>query len=316
MTIRAAASLALVLPLLACSSGADAEAQVLSTTTVLGSVTDQVARCAGGESQTLMGAGDDPHDFSPSSRQVVAMTKADVVVANGLGLEGGLADALDSARSDGARVLEVAPEVQPLPMGGSGDHEHEHGDHEHEGHEHEDEGEGDDPHFWLDVGRMARAAQAIGAEAADATGDRDWARCGDETAQDLRDTDREVRRILASVPDSRRVLVTDHDAFGYFADAYDFRVAGVVIPGGSTDAEPSSEQLAAVVDVVRREDVSALFSNTAVSSELVDAVAGEVGRDVQVVPLYVGSVGEAGSPAEDYAGMMTANATAVADALR
>ncbi len=88
----------------------------------------------------------------------------------------------------------------------------------------------------------------------------------------------------------------------------------MVIPGGSTDAEPSSEELAALVEVIRETGTPALFSNTAVMSSLVDAVAAEVG-EVAVVPLHVGSVGPEGSGAETYAAMMVTNATLIADAL-
>lgn len=112
------------------------------------------------------------------------------------------------------------------------------------------------------------------------------------------------------------MLVTDHDAYAYFAKAYGFEIAGVVIPGGSTDAEPSSADLAGVIDTVKKEKVPAIFSNTTVSPKLVDTVARESGQDVKVVPLYVDSVGPQGSGAETYAGMMTTNARLIADALK
>lgn len=315
LALGVAVAILTVSTLTAC--GADAagsegdDVVVVATTTPLGSVMDEIAQCAGGESVTLMGPGDDPHDFSPSSQQVVSMATADVVVANGLGLEASLENAMESAESDGARILEVAPEVDPLPFGEEEEHADEHEGEDSDEHEHE----GEDPHFWLDAGRMATAATVIGDEVSQATGDDAWTRCGSEVAEELEQTDTEVREILSDVPMDQRVLVTDHEAFGYFAEAYDFRIAGVVIPGGSTDAEPSSADVAALVDVVRDEGVPALFTNTAVSSKLVDAVAAEAGQDVQVVPLYVGSVGEHGGPAADYPGMVTENARAVAAAL-
>ena len=124
-----------------------------------------------------------------------------------------------------------------------------------------------------------------------------------------------MRDILAAVPTDRRVLVTDHDALGYFADAYDFEVAGVVIPGGSTLAEPSSAELADLVQTIDAEGVSAVFSNTANSTALVDAVATEAGTQVEVVELFIGSLGSPGSGADTYAGMVTTNAQLIADAL-
>ena len=292
---------------------------VVATTTVLGDVVGRIADCVESPSVALMPIGVDPHDFSPSSAQVAALLDAPLVVANGLGLEEGLADALASAEADGARVLEVAEQVDPLPFTGDAAHGHdeEHADEKadednaDEDHEHG----GLDPHFWHDVSRMATAAELIGADLADATGETGWAECGASVAGELRALDDEVRAILDTVPADRRVLVTDHDAFGYFADAYDFEVAGVVIPGGATLAEPSSAELAALVDVITDESVPAIFSNTAAPTSLTEAVAAEAGSDVTVVPLYVGRLGPAGSGAETYAGMMTTNAQLIADAL-
>jgi len=315
----------------------------LATTTMLGSVVGDIMECAGGTAQTLMPIGADPHDFSASSEQVAALVDADLVVANGLGLEEGLADALEGAEADGATVMEVAPMVNPIEFAGGG---HSHDEHSHEGeeHSHEDKADGEehseeehshegeehaheedeehahehgsmDPHFWHDTARMAEAAELIGAELAEVTGDDAYATCGTEVHDALMKTDEQVRDILAGVPAEKQVLVTDHDAFGYFAQAYDFEVAGVVIPGGSTLAEPSSAELAELVEVIEAGGVPAIFSNTADSSALVGAVAAEAGTQVEVVELYVGSLGPEGSGADTYSGMVTTNAQLIADAL-
>lgn len=281
---------------------------VVATTTMLGDVVAQVTACAGGSTTTLMPVGADPHDFSPSSEQVASIVAADLVVANGLGLEEGLADAIESAEVDGATVLEVAELVDPIEFGGHGHADEE----EHSG----EEEHGDlDPHFWHDAMRMATAAQLVGDELAAATGDDTFSECGQQVADDLRGTDAEVREILSRLDDDQRVLVTDHDALGYFAEAYDFEVAGVVIPGGATLAEPSSQELADLVQVITQEGVPAIFSNTAAPSDLTDAVAAEAGATVEVVELYVGSLGPQGSDAQTYAGMMLSNAQRIADAL-
>lgn len=304
----------LALTLSACSGDAERRpaadgAVAVATTTMLGSVLGDITECAGTTSFSVMSPGDDPHTFSLSSDQVAAMVRADLVVANGLGLEQGISSALANVTADGGTVFEVAPTVDPIAFG---DHEgHDHDAAEHEGHDHGSE----DPHFWLDVSRMSRAAANIGAELARATGDETYAGCGKQVASELEDTHEQVKQILAVVPEERRVLVTDHDAFGYFAQAYGFRVVGVVVPGGSTDAEPSSQDLAAITDVIRTHNVAAIFSNTAASDKLVKAVAAEAGQDVRIIPLHVGSVGPKGSDADTYAKMMTANATLIAEAL-
>ena len=169
--------------------------------------------------------------------------------------------------------------------------------------------------MWLDASRMATAAELIGEELATVTGDDGYTECGTQVGAELRDVHEQVVEILAAVPDERRVLVTDHQSFGYFAQAYDFDLLGVVVAGGSTDAEPSSQELAELVEVVRDAGVPAVFSNTAVSSSLVEAVAAEAGGEVQVVELYVGSVGPEGSGATTYADLMLTDARLIADAL-
>lgn len=281
----------------------------VSTTTPLGSVVEDVVTCNGGTASTLMAPGDDPHTFAPSSAQLAQLTQAELVVMNGLGLEEGLGSAIENARSDGTRVLELAPLLDPLPFGDTT------GQVEDEDHDGDHEDDGNDPHVWLDASRMATAAELIGEELATVTGDDGYTECGTQVGAELRDVHEQVVEILAAVPDERRVLVTDHQSFGYFAQAYDFDLLGVVVDGGSTDAEPSSQELAELVEVVRDAGVPAVFSNTAVSSSLVEAVAAEAGGEVQVVELYVGSVGPEGSGATTYADLMLTDARLIADAL-
>ena len=298
----------LALGLTACSSTptVTGPVDVVATTTVLGDVTEQVVTCGGGDVTVLMPIGTDPHEFTPSSEQVAQLVRANLVVANGLGLEEGLAQALESAESDGARVLTIADKVDPIEFGGHDDHA------EGDGHDHGSQ----DPHFWMDMNRMADAAQIIGDDLADITGDAAYAECGTQVADDIRAAETEVRTLLEGVPADRRILVTDHDALGYLADAYGYEVVGTVIPGGSTLGQPSSADLADLVATMRAEGVTTIFSGVGNPAAVADAVAAELGDDVQVVSLYEGSVGEPGSGAETYIGMMKANASAIASALQ
>ncbi|QGU05060.1 metal ABC transporter substrate-binding protein [Corynebacterium comes] len=298
------------------NASGDSDISLVVTTSPLGSVTSQIATCAGGESTTLMPVGADPHDFSASSSQVADMVKADLVIANGLGLEGGLAASLDQVEEDGTEVLHVAEEINPLPFGEGGagaGHEGETAE-EHAAHAEDEHGDLD-PHFWLDAARMADAARLIGDKVAERSGDTGWSECGTRVADELNALDAELRETLSAVPEDRRALVTDHESFGYFNEAYGFRAVGVVVPGGSTEAQPSSRDLARLAGVVKDEGVPAIFSNTAVNPGLVDALAAEVGEAVTVVPLYVGSVGPEGSGAADYQGMMRENARLIVEAL-
>ena len=296
----------------AASSSAAGPVVAVATTTQLASVADRVARCGGGSVVSVMGPGDDPHDVAASSDQVAQMVHSGLVFANGLGLEGGMDSALDNARQDGAAVVEVAPRLDPLPFG---EHDADHAGHEgadaHAGHEHGSQ----DPHVWMDVARMAAAARVVGDELAAETGEQKYAECGATVEGELEETDRQVREILAAVPQERRTLVTDHDAYGYFSAAYGFTIEGVVVPGGSTDAEPSSRELAALTQQVKDHGAAALLTSAGAPNGLVETVAREAGG-LPVVQLYEGGVGPAGTPEADYAQAMLHNARTLADALK
>lgn len=322
----------------ATDSGAS-DATSVTTTTVWGSISDQIVACAEtGSAQTLMPVGADPHDYEPSSTDVATMVQAELVVANGLGLEEGLLSAIESAEADGANVLELAPLLDPIPFEGEEHSEDEHADEEdehseEEGHSDEEshseeeeahaeeegehdhaESDGMDPHVWMDMARAASGAEIIGAQLSEQTGDDRYAECGTQVAADITETEGAVIATLAAIPAEDRILVTDHDSLAYFAQAYDFEIAGVVVPGGSTLAEPSSAELAELTEVVQSTGVPAIFVNTASPTDLADALANEVG-EIAVVPLYIGSVGGPESGAETYQDMMTSNANAIADAL-
>ena len=121
--------------------------------------------------------------------------------------------------------------------------------------------------------------------------------------------------MLYTVPEGERKLVTSHGSFDYFADQYGFDVVGVIIPGGSTTAEPSSEELADLVHVIEEEEVGAIFGETIEPTDLAETISAEVGSDVVVVELYTGSLGEPGSDAGTYIWMLKTNAGLIADAL-
>ncbi|GAA4283405.1 hypothetical protein GCM10022261_09360 [Brevibacterium daeguense] len=308
----------------------------------------QITECAGTSSATLMGPGDDPHMFQPSSAQMAELAGAGLVVANGLGLESELEGALENARQDGVEVLEVGPEVDPLPWTGLGStdsaSEEAESDPSHEDHGHDDEAQAVaeaeaadnqapadqaqaaddhsghahgtyDPHFWMDTSRMAQAATVIGTALADHTGDTAYAECGKELEQEIDGVDSEVRDLLAAIPEENRVLITEHEALGYFAEAYDFDIAGVVVPGGSTDAEPSSDQVAQLVATIEETGVPVIFSDSAAPSALLDTLSKEAGTEVEIVQLFVENLGPEGSEPRTYQGMMVENATRIAEAL-
>ena len=296
--IRSALALAVLLAVSACGSTPAGEGKplVVVSTTVLG---DLVAAVAGddAEVEVLMPIGVDPHDFQPSAQQIGRIAAADLVVLNGLGLEERLAAAIDGAVGSGVTILEVAPAVDPLPWSA------------------DDSGGSLDPHVWLDPVRMADAAGLVASALAAIDPAGDYLARGAAYAATLRDVDREIEQILADIPAAERLLVTNHAAFAYFAARYRFEVVGVVIPGGSTLAEPSSAQLAALVAVIRDRGVPAIFAETTQPTDLAAAIAAEAGTDVAVVQLFSESLGEPGTPAATLAGMLLENARRIAAAL-
>jgi zinc/manganese transport system substrate-binding protein len=280
---------------------------VVATTSILGDVVSNVVGDAA-VVEVIMPAGTDPHEFQPSPRHVSAINNADLVVANGLGLEAALVDTVEAAEADGVAVLELAGDLDPLPFAEGEDHE---GEEEQHADEH---GEGD-PHFWFDPTRVARAVDLIAQRLATVAPEIDWTARADIYRQEVLAIDTEVERILSAVPPDRRTLVTNHDALGYFADRYGFEVIGTVIPGGGTEAEPSARDLADLVALLEAEDVAVIFAENINPSGLAETVAAEAGHPVEVVELYTDGLGESGSGADSYLGLMLTDAMLIADAL-
>ena len=290
-------ALLLSLALLAGACGGDSEdtgLRVVATTNILG---DMVKNVVGEDAaiEVLVPLGADPHDYQASAQQVAALQRADLVVAVGLSLEEGLGDVLASVASDGANVLEIAPLVDPIPFG---------------------DGTTDDPHVWLDPVRMADAATLIAAELSILAPDGAWQDRADAYRTELLALDAEISATVAVLPETERILVTNHDALEYFATRYGFEVAGTVIPSGTTLAEPSSAELAALVEVIQERGVRAIFAETTEPSTLADAIASEAGAEVSVVELYTGSLGEAGTGAETLVDMLRTNAQLIVAALQ
>ena len=166
------------------------------------------------------------------------------------------------------------------------------------------------------MSRVASVSTELGKQLAETTGNAAWSECGDEVAASIMEAEEQVFAFYNSIDPEKRVIVTDHDAFAYLADRYDFDIAGVVIPGGSTLAEATSQDLAQLVADINERDIKALIGNIQQQNRLLDAIAGESGGTLQVVPIYVESIGEPGGEAADYQGMMIWNAQQIVEALQ
>lgn len=243
----------------------------------------------------LMGNGVDPHDWSPSARDVEAVMDADLVVANGLDLEEGLLRSLDEAAKAGVRVFKATDHIVVRQLGAGGTTP-------------ADDGHGSgDPHFWVDPISMQAVVRALAAELAVAG--IDVAGRAADLERRLTDLDAEVRATLAVVPEVRRRLVTGHESMGYFADRYGFELVGAVIPGLTSQGEVSAGDLADLKARVETAGVPAIFTEIGTPAAVAEAIGRETGA--RVVPLPSHTLPEDGS----YATFIRRIAMAIADAL-
>lgn len=326
LPLAAVAALAPALGACGDDGGAGDRPSVVVTTGVLGDVvTDLVGDAA--DVEVVLPAGADPHDFQPSPRQAVALRSADALITNGAGFEVGLGPAIEAAEEEGVPTHHAIDAVDALgededgadgdghaeEEGGADAHGHAEGG-AHSGHDHG----GADPHFFTDPDRMAVAAEAIAAFLADqvpalAT-EAGRARAAD-VVQGLRDLAAEVDEVLAPIPPEDRVVATNHDVLGYFAERFDLTVVGAVVPGGGTQGEPSARDLADLVDAIEAEGARAIVVDASAPARVAEAVAAEVDGGIEVVALHTESLGEEGSGADTYAGMVRTNAERLAEAL-
>jgi zinc/manganese transport system substrate-binding protein len=272
---------------------------VVVTTTIWGDVVRSITR-DDATVTVLMPIGVDPHEYVASSSQVARIQMADLVVANGLGLEDRLIDVLDAAKSDGANVLTIADNVDPIPFGVSGEHA----------------GSGLDPHVWFDPERVAAGAILIADALVTIDDSIDWHSRPREYGTQIMQADAEVSAELMKIPADLRKLVTNHDSLGYLADRYGFEVIGTVIPGGATLSRPSSADLAELVSVIERENVLAIFAESTEPTVLAEAVAKESGHKVAVIDLFTGSLGDEMSGADTLIGLLLTDALRISAALR
>jgi len=256
---------------------------VVVTYPVLGAVVAEVV----GDSATvrvLMGNGVDPHDWSPSAKDIEQVRKADLVVTNGLGLETGLLDALDDAEHDGVAIFAATDHLR-VREGHDTDHGHAADGDKTDGHTTDGHTEGGDPHFWVDPVSMAAVVTALGEVLQADLGLDVGARVAAVLA-DLDALDREVRAEVDSLPPTRRKLVTGHESLGWFADRYGFTLIGAVVPGTSSQAETSAAQLAALRDAVRAAGVDVVFTEIGTPAAVAATVARETGARLVDVPTH------------------------------
>ena len=275
--------------------------RVVATTGMIG----DAARHVGGdhaEVVALMGPGVDPHLYKASEGDVARLSAADLVLYNGLHLEGKMGDVLVKlARSRAVVAVSETVPVDQLrePPEFQGQY---------------------DPHVWFDVRLWSHTLDAIAAAYAevDPANAATYRANAEAYRAELLELDSWVEQRIAELPPERRLLITAHDAFGYFGRRYGVEVVG--LQGISTLAEAGLRDVHRVVDLVVDRQVKAIFVESSVprrSIEAVQAAAAERGHQVAIGgQLFADAMGSAGTPEGTYVGMVRHNVNTLVEALR
>jgi ABC-type Zn uptake system ZnuABC Zn-binding protein ZnuA len=195
----------------------------------------------------------------------------------------------------------LSAETTPFFAGSTSGHHH------HEG----------DPHFWLDPLSVVKYVENIrdGLIATDPDGKDTYTQNATAYITQLNDLDGWIKQQVIAIPEERRLIVTNHESFGYFADRYGFTIIGTVIPSVSTGASPSAQQLARLVDHIRETGAIAIFLETGSNPKLAEQIAAETGIKV-VSDLFTHSITDANGKAPTYIDMMKYNVNAIVEALK
>jgi zinc/manganese transport system substrate-binding protein len=268
---------------------------IVVTTSIAGDmVTAALSDLVGSELEVevIVPVGADAHEFAPSAKQAETMENADLLVVIGLGYEEGMGDIIDNAIDAGAATFVLGVSREP--------------------------DEGRDPHVWLDPVLMSNVFGAFPDAVAVATGVpiADVQVPVARYVELLTDLDATITSEFAATEPAARNLVTNHDSLSRFADRYGLTIVDTIIPSVSTSAQASAADLDKAIDAIQDNDVNAIFADSTGSDELAQALADELGRDISVIELYTESLGEPGSDADTYIGMMTVNTERVAGTLR
>ncbi|MFF2388551.1 metal ABC transporter substrate-binding protein [Agromyces sp. NPDC058104] len=321
----------------AASTSADGP-QIVATTTQVGDFTRELLGGDAGVTQ-LLSPGQSAHGFDPSAAQLLALTNADALVVNGGGLESWLDDAIDASGFDGV-LIDASTGIE---LFGTDDHAHDDDadasgddhdddashdeaaddhDHDHESgddaaHDHADDHEGHDhgagnPHIWTDPELAEDMVENIADGLATVEGIDAASVESNEAAYlaKLEALDAWIEENVEQVPAAERLLVTNHDAFTYFVDAYDVTFVGSIIPSFDDNAEPSAAEIDDLVAKIESTGVEAVFSEASLSPKAAETIAAESGVAVYSGPdaLYGDSLGAAGTDGETYLGSQIHNA--------
>lgn len=288
--------------------------RVVATTSLIG---DVAAKIGGGwiDLEILLGPGSNPHSFQPSPQDVIRISEAEVIFANGFKLEMFLENMIENAGGEGEMVV-VSRGIEGIYYSADGDHDHDDGGHE--------KGDGEentltevavDPHVWLNPQNVLIWTENI--EAALTARDPDHADQYRQNAaayrEELIELDQWIREQIEKIPPGQRKVVTDHQSFSYFAAEYGFDLVGTVISAPTTEAQPSGQEMAELEDQIREREVRVMLVGKDFDPSLAARIAEDTG--IQVVSLYFGSLTGKDGSAPTYLDFMRYNVNAIMDAM-
>ena len=268
--------------------------RVLATETFLGDIAQNVAGSRI-KIETLLPVTADPHEFQPTPQDAIKIAESRVLIVNGLGYETWLTKTLENS---GGLVVVASKGLSPNP-----DPSGEHPD--------------GDPHMWMNPLNVVHYVENIrdGLTQADPAGKDIFSTNAEAYIAQLKDLDGWVKNQVAQLPPEKRLLVTNHDALGYFSMAYGFKVVGAVIPSVTDEASPSAQQLACLIDTIKSSGAPAIFLDIGENRNLADQIASESGAKV-VTDLYVESTSAPDGPAPTYLEMIKHDTSAIVEALK
>jgi zinc/manganese transport system substrate-binding protein len=269
---------------------------VMATETFLG----DIARNIAGSRitvETLLPVTVDPHEYQPKPQDVTRLAGAQVLIVNGLGYETWLQKTLDSLGGQRQVITAtngIAPAPDPTGVHPQGD-----------------------PHMWMNPLDTINYVTQIrdGLILADPAGKDIYTQNAAAYISRLQALDQWVKDQVSQLPVDKRLLVTNHDALGYFASAYNFKIIGAVIPSVTTDASPSAQQLAGLINTIRSSGAPAIFLDIGENQTLAQQIASETGIKV-ITNLYVESISGPTGPAPTYIDMIKHDVTVILDALK
>ncbi len=288
---------ALALPGAGCGSGSgggsSSRLDVVATTTQIG----DFVRNVGGEAvevDQILQPNTDPHEYEPRPSDVEGAASAELVFASGDNLDAWVDQIVSGSGSD-AEVIDLGARVPiRLPGESSGAEASQY-----------------DPHWWHDPRNAEAAVREIerALVGADPSHKSEFKRNADAYLTELQALDHGIAKCIDSVPEPQRKLVTDHDAFGYFANRYGIEVVGAVIPSQTTQAQASAKDLSELAKTIEAEEVKAIFPESSLSPKVAEAIARQTEASANYT-LYGDTLGPEGSRGETYVGMEEANADA------